>query len=346
MKATDLVALIEATIKAKHNLMVTGSPGIGKTQLEVEAARRVKAENFIMYPSIGDPTDAKGFPFIVDGKADFVPFGELRRVYDAIEAGNLCALFLDDLGQGAPATQASYMSLMDRLRGKCAVIAATNRRSDRAGVQGVLEPVKSRFHAIVELQADLDDFCNHVIDTGETRYHLDEEAILDVVSFLRFRPEQLCNFNPTIDLSNSPCPRTWIAAAQTVSLKLPAHIEFEAIAGAVGQGTGGEFSAFKKMRRELPNLDGILLNPQAATIPTEPSVKWAVCTGLAAKANKSNFPRVHVFAQKLYDAGQGQFSALLVRDAVRRQPDIMETMDFQKLASGKIGDLISGTFRD
>jgi len=344
MKPTDLVILLESAIRAKFNVMVTGSPGIGKTHLESQAATNVGAENHLMYPSVGDPTDAKGFPFLLDGKADFVPFGELRRVYDSIDAGKLTALFLDDMGQGAPAVQASYMSLMDKLRGRCSVIAATNRRSDRAGVHGVLEPVKSRFHTIVELVPDLNDFCNHLIEDGEAIYGLSEDAIIDVVAFLRFRPELLCNFNPTVDLSNSPSPRTWVATAQQITLGLPAYIEFPVIQGAVGEGCGTEFVAFKKMRRSLPSLDGILLDPSKAEIPAEPSVKWAVCTGLATKANQNNFPQIHTYAQKLYDAGHGQFAALLIRDCTRREPRIMETGEFQKLCSGKIGDLITGNY--
>ena len=122
------------------------------------------------------------------------------------------------------------------------------------------------------------------------------------------------------------------------------HIEFIAVAGAIGEGCSGEFNAFKKMRRNLPNLDGILLDPMKAVIPTEPSVKWAVCTGLAVKANEKNFDRIHQFAKRLHADGQGQFAALLVRDAVRRTPAIMETNEFQKLASGPIGDLIAGNF--
>ena len=281
----------------------------------------------------------------MDGKATFIAFDELQRVYDAIAEGKLCALVLDDLGQGLPATQASYMSLMDKLRGKISIIAATNRRGDKAGVQGVLEPVKSRFHSIVELQADLNDFCTHLLDEGEEMYGISEDSVIDVVSFLRFRPEHLCAFNATADLTNSPCPRLWVSVAQQVSLGLPAHIEFVSVAGAIGEGVGGEFSAFKKMRRALPNLDAILLDPNNATIPTDPSVRWAVCTGLANKATEKNFPSLHIYAKKLHAAALGQFAVLLIRDAQRKAPEIRETDEFQKLVSGPIGDLIVGTVR-
>ncbi|MGH9876037.1 MAG: ATP-binding protein [Nitrososphaerales archaeon] len=339
---TDLHTLLVATIKAKQNVMVVGPPGVGKTHIEAQAAKAAGVQNFQLFPSIGDPTDAKGFPFVIDGCAEFIPFGELRRVYKAIDESKDCVLNLEDLGQATMAVQASYMALMDRLRGKCAIVATTNQRVKAMGVQGLLEPVKSRFHTIVVLAPNLDDFCNHLIDHGVDLYGLDEEIIIDLVSFLRFRPDLLCTFNPSLDIVNSSCPRTLIGAGQIAMLRLPSHVEFIAIAGALGAGPGGELQAFRRMRKELADLDSIIMDPYNAIISEEPSVAWAICTGLAVRATPQNFSKIHIYAHKLMEAGLGQFTALLIRDCMRRNPDIMETLEFKQLAMGKVGNLIMG----
>ncbi len=73
-------------------------------------------------------------------------------------ATKLTACFIDDLGQATPAVQAAAMQLIlartlngHRVSDHVVFIAATNRRTDRAGVSGILEPVKSRFATLVEL---------------------------------------------------------------------------------------------------------------------------------------------------------------------------------------------------
>ena len=342
MQQNDLYTLLKSAVLNKRNILVVSGPGCGKTHIAVKAMQDAGVKAVVMYPSIGDPTDAKGFPWIVDGKAEFIPFGDLALVYDCIAKSIPMALFLDDLGQGAQATQASYMSLMDKLRGKCSVIAATNRRTDRAGVSGLLEPVKSRFHSIVHLEPSLNDFSNHLIDQGQALYGLDESAVVDIVSYLRFRPDNLFKFEPSNDLVNYPCPRTWVAAGQQLMLRLPTTIEFVALAGAIGEGVGGEFVSYRKMRHALPSLDNLLKNPDSVAIDPNPSIQCAVCTGLAAKATKENFVSIARYCERLNEAGLGHMAALLLQDCTRRNAELMNTMEFQKLVTGPIGDLFLG----
>jgi hypothetical protein len=336
----QLQALLAAMIPARLPLLITGAPGVGKSDIIAQAAASAGADLLISHPAVADPTDAKGLPWPkADGNtATFLPFGELAT---AINATRPTVWLLDDLGQATPAVQASFMQLIlaRRVNGHIlpdciTFVAATNRRSDRAGVAGILEPVKSRFASIVELEASIDDWSTWAYSNNISPM---------LIAFLRFRPELLCNFQATADLTNSPVPRTWSHVAKLENLNLPADIESAAFSGAVGKGAALEYLSFRSTYRFLVNLDAILLNPDTAAIPSKPSELYAVSVGLAARANDTNFNRIATYATRLYtEANYGEFAVLLIRDAIRRDEKIQYTDSFVRLNSGPIGQLISG----
>lgn len=339
MRPSDLTTLLTSAIPARLPILITGAPGIGKSDIVANAAAESGADLILSHPVVSDPTDAKGLPWIAADKksATFLPFGEMQR---AINAKTPTVWFLDDLGQASPAVQASFMQLIlaRRVNGHAlpdcvTFVAATNRRTDRAGVQGILEPVKSRFASIVELEANLDDWCNWAIG---------KQLPIEIIAFLRFRPDLLQAFNPSADLVNSPSPRTWHNAAKLLTLKLESSLEFAALKGAVGEGAAAEFTAFLQIYRELPSLDAILLDPGNAAIPQKPASLFAVATGLASKANESNFSRIATYAERLTQAKHGEFAVLMLRDCLRRAPKLMQTSDFTKLAASETGKLFSG----
>lgn len=343
MKATQLLSLLASTIPAGLPVLVTGAPGIGKSDIVAQAAADSGADMILSHPAVADPTDARGLPWPkTDGKtaseATFLPYGELAR---ALKAKKRTVWFLDDLGQAPPAVQASFMQLLlaRRVNGHAlpdtvTFVAATNRRTDRAGVAGILEPVKSRFGCIVELSADIDEWCTWA-------FAHDLPPVL--IAFLRFRPDLLCAFQPSQDLTNSPVPRTWARLAQLEALGLPNGVEAEAFAGAVGVGAATEYLAFRKMAELLPSIDGILTAPDTAPIPSKPGELYAVSVGLSARGTDKNLGRIGVYCQRLLDASRGEFAALTIRDIVRRLPNITNCAAFVRLASGPVGQLISGT---
>jgi hypothetical protein len=336
----QLQELLTAMIPARLPLLITGAPGVGKSDIIAQATAQAGADLLISHPAVADPTDAKGLPWPkANGtEATFLPFGELAQ---AIHAVKPTVWLLDDLGQATPAVQASFMQLIlaRRVNGHAlpdtvTFVAATNRRTDRAGVAGILEPVKSRFAAIVELEPTIDDWCIWAYA------HSVSPAL---IAFLRYRPELLCNFQASADLTNSPVPRTWAHLAKLESLGLSAPVESSAMAGAVGEGASLEYLAFRSMAKSLVNLDAILLNPTGAQIPTKPSELYATAVGLAARANETNFSRIATFATRLaVEADKGEFAVLLVRDAIRRDEKIQYTDSFVRLTAGPIGQLISG----
>lgn len=339
MRPTELKVFATAAIKARQPILVCGPPGCGKTDILSQAATDAGAEIILSHPAVSDPTDAKGLPWAEQGatQAKFLPFGDLAQ---AVHATRPTVWFLDDLGQAPPSVQASYMQLLlarkvnDHKLPDCVTfVAATNRRTDKAGVSGILEPVKSRFAAIVELETHLDDWCQWAFGASIPP---------ELIAFLRFKPNLLCHFEASNDLTNSPLPRTWAHVARIMDMALPHGIESAAISGAVGAGPAAEFGAFRRLFAQLPNIDGILLDPKSGKIPTEPAALYSVVTALGMRANVENIPRIGVYAERLMKAQHGEFAALLMRDAVRRDEGILNTSAFLKLASGDLGKLISG----
>lgn len=326
MTPQSLATFLSYSIAAGINVLITSEPGIGKSDIVTAAAAAASADLILSHPVVEDPTDAKGLPFVVKGSADFLPFGQLRK---AMTATRRTVWFLDDFGQAPISVQAAYMQLLlarevngHRISDHVTFIAATNRRTDRAGVSGILEPVKSRFGTIVTLEANVDDWCNWAID---------HDLPAELIAFMRFRPELLSAFAPTADLTNSPSPRTWSAVAKWLALQLPAAVLNEVITGAVGAAAATEFLAFLSLYNELPNIDQILIDPNSAKLPTRPATAYAVASALAVKATKGNFARVATYCERLIANTQAEYAVLAVRYALRRTPEIAQTSAFVKL---------------
>ncbi len=341
VKPSELETLLTFAIQAREPVLISGAPGLGKSQISRRAIKKANARMILSHPAVSDPTKVEGLPFLVNNQATFLPFGDLR---EALTATSLTAWVLEDLGQATAAVQASYMQLLlDRrvndhmLPDWVTFIACTNRRVDRAGVTGILEPVKSRFATIVELVVDVDEWCMWALTDGNMPAEL--------VAFIRFRRELLSAHKPTADIVNSPMPRTWEAAGRWMQRGMPDVILRKAIAGSVGVAAATELTGFLALYKQIPSIDGILIDPDTARIATEPHTLYAVVTGVGARVTVQNFGRIVRYAQRLADAGHGEFATLLVMDCVRKEPAVKETVDFTKLMTSDLGQLIAGTRR-
>ena len=342
----QLEILLAACIPAHEPVLITGAPGIGKTDIIHASTAAVVYEGdnlpydlMVSHPVVSDPTDFKGLPFAnaQSLEATFLPFGDLAR---AINCKRPTVWFFDDIGQAPQSVQAALMQLFlaRHINGKkisdhITFVGATNRRADRAGVTGILEPVKSRFSTIVELEPSLDSWCTWAIAKG---------IPITLIAFLRYKPDLLSLFIPTADMSNSPMPRTWSNLARLEALHLPDAVEFAAFAGAVGEGAAGEYKAFRSMYQSLISVDAILADPSGCTLPTRPNELYAIATAIASKATVENLSRIVTIANRLHDAARGEFAALLLRDSMRRNPQIQHTDTFVRMACSPVGRLLDG----
>lgn len=328
--------LLKTCLRAGLPVLFQGPPGVGKSDLVDQACRTEGYDLILSHPVVAEPTDAKGLPF-PDKKGEtarFLPYGDLAL---ALKATRPTVWFLDDLGQASPAVQASFMQLLlarrigeHKLPDCITFVAATNRRQDRAGVTGILEPVKSRFATIIKLEPRLEDWMNWALGNGMPP---------ELTAFLRFRPDLLCKPAPSLDLTNSMSPRTWANLGRLIQAGLDEELETEVAAGAVGEEGSTEFIGFMKVWRELPSPDAVLLDPEHARIPENPSTLYALMSALANYANRENFSRLMAYATRMNDAGKGEFAGYLLKDAMRRHPEVQQSAAFVTAVSSPLGEL-------
>lgn len=324
MKTKDAAQLTAFAISNRLPIMLVGSPGIGKTSIIKQVAGSLNSDLVIMHPVVSDPTDFKGLPFAENGKAHFLPFGELNKL---IEASKPLICFLDDLGQAPASVQAACMQLIleRRINGhkvsdNVTFCAATNRASDKAGVTGILEPVKSRFAFIAELDVNVDDW---------TAWAIAENLPFEVISFIRFRPEHLTSWKPEREIKNQPCPRTIEFLARAYASGVPSSIEFDAFKAIVGEACAAEFTGFLKVCRSLPDPDQIFLNPKGAQVPDEPSAMFAISGALHSRIKPGNFEAATTYVERL----PAEYQVVFMKDTATHKPELTKTKPFISWAS-------------
>jgi len=316
MNAIELKTRLVKCVLAGLPVIIKGAPGVGKSDLVDQVAVETKHRLILTHPVVSDPTDYKGMPAIVNDAAEFLPFGDLRLM---LEATKPTIVFIDDMGQAPGMVQAALMQLLlaRRINGKklpdCVTfIAATNRREDRAGVTGMIEPVKSRFATIYQLDVDTDAW---------VEWAMGHDVPAEVIGFVHFRPALLHKFIPTSDITNSPCPRTWANVGKLMKAGLD---DVETFAGAVGEGAATEFIGFLRICNSLPDLDDVIDKPDKAPVPKDPATLYAIVSGLVEKVSKKNIENIIRYANRL----PADFSVLMIRDCIRKDGSVQNTKGF------------------
>lgn len=335
MYAKQLQSMLHFMLDQNLPVLIKGAPGIGKSDIVEQVCKTKGWKIIISHPVVADPTDYKGLPFASKDKngvdiAHFLPFGELLEL---INTNTPLVYFLDDLGQATPAVQSAVMQLLlaRRINGhkvspEVRFIAATNRRQDKANVSGILEPVKSRFASIVELEVKTDDWIEWAIANNMPS---------ELTSFIQFRPELLNDFKPTRDIENSPCPRTVAFVGRMWRAGIDNTMQFEIVKGAAGEGFANEFLAFIKVYIHLPTIKEILDRPEICRLPDTISGKYAIMGSIADNMATTN---VHQFLQYLERLGT-EFTIACMKQTSIKTPEVCNTKVFQNWAM-KNSDLL------
>lgn len=320
MRATTLKATLKSLFPIQRTVCIEGSPGGGKTTIVQEVATELGipcierhmptmlVEDFgILFPKESGGLEYK-LPdwFPVKGKA---PEQGILLFDDRNQANADLQKVLANICQ---ARTLHGVEMPDGWQ----VISTGNRQSDRAGANRVLSHLRNR-ETVLELETHLDDWSSWAIDNGVKS---------EVVSFIRFRPALLHDFDAQRD--QNATPRSWVEGVSDVLGTVPAEAEYECFKGAVGEGAAAEFVGFMRIFRKLPNPDAILMNPTTSDVPSDPATLYALSGALANRASESNFERVCTYSERM----PPEFSVLTVSYAARKNPDLANTQAFTKWA--------------
>lgn len=322
MKPSHIVSSLKTLLSIRRPVFLWGAPGVGKSEVVAEVARSLGYELRDIRAVLLDPVDLRGIPRITAaGGTEWCPPSFLP---DAQSSGK-GILFLDELNAAPPLVQAAcYQLILDRRIGEYVlpegwvVVAAGNREKDRAVTHRMPSALANRM-VHLEFDVSLDDWLVWAERMGIRP---------EVTAFLRFRPALLHDFDPQLSSRAFASPRSWSFVSDILKAGPDSAVEYGLIRGAVGDGAAAEFMGFLSVWRDLPSVDEVLAVPEEAKVPTEPAALYAVSEALARRLTPAGMEKAAVYLERL----PVEFGVLCLRQAVCREPALVETQAFARWA--------------
>ncbi|RLA68236.1 MAG: MoxR family ATPase [Epsilonproteobacteria bacterium] len=308
MKASDITKVVSQLITKKLPVFIWGAPGIGKSSIVKNIAKRQGLDFIDLRLSLLDPTDLKGIPFFdaetnegVWAKPSFLPS----------KKGSKGILFLDEINTAPPAVQASaYQLILDRKVGEYelpegwSIIAAGNRENDRGIVYKMSAPLANRF-VHFEMEVDFEDW---------KIWAYGVKLDMSIVAYLAYDKSMLFTFDATSNEKSFATPRSWEYVDNIVKSEIDTTLMLDSIAGAIGREAAVGYLSFKKVMNSLPDLQSILEGKPVDFESKDTKVLMALTIGLVnmllSNPSQEEIDNVLRFSLSL----SGEFSIMLVQD--------------------------------
>jgi hypothetical protein len=317
----EAVTQIVMCFQAKLVPFLTGSPGIGKSHIFLQIAKKYKLKVIDLRLSQCDPTDLNGFPRIKGEKAGYAPMDTFPLEGDGLpKSCKGWLLLLDEINSAALAVQAaSYKLTLDRMIGQynlhpyVVIGCAGNLATDRAIVNRVGTAMQTR---LIHLEMMVDHKTWSLWASGAG-------LATEVISYINHRPNHLHDFDPEHNDKTFACPRTWEFSSRIVQYNptvMTLRDKLPALAGAVSEGKAIEFVNYCDVYKHIATYKDIIIDPRGIAIPSEPSMLAALSGAVGSNMTVNDVPKAMQYVRRL----PTEFQIFALRDALKRTPAIAQ----------------------
>lgn len=301
----DLSEQIARCIEVNEVPMVIGKPGIGKSAIHKQVAKEFNFLFIDIRLTGKEASDVQGIPNFVDqhnskgevvGKrVHFIPTdlfplkdidddkllvrnekGEVTHTYDGFY------ILLEELPDVDESVQkACYQILHDRMVGQYhlhpkAVLAAAGNGADQGGLANEMVGTILSRGTLIKAELNYKVWMNWATNNGiDTR----------ILSYLRWKPENIYNYDHNAVGEPFACPRTWSKLSNI--LKADPKKGYDPVTHKLALGQIGklavEFKAFIEYFKDLPDIETILADPKNAKMPQHTGQIYAL-TGVISQA--------------------------------------------------------------
>ncbi|MBG24168.1 MAG: hypothetical protein CMF22_12035 [Idiomarinaceae bacterium] len=276
-----LMANIVSAVENKYiplNACITGSPGLGKSEIVMQLATRLRDVLKLDYtPAVidvrlggMDSADVQGIPYVAHtGFKLQVTNHTTGETFETDEKdmffstpawfprdGRVSILFLDELLNAPIHVQhAAYRIILDRtvqnntkLPDTCAIIAAGNLKSDKTGAKPLAPAAANRFglHLTIDSERAAESFIEYAVGAGFNQ---------NIAGYLNWKPAHTYEA-PNSEEAAFPTPRSWYMVSTHMKNKYIANdprMLRIAIAGAVGSKVATDFMGYLEFNEKLPD---------------------------------------------------------------------------------------------
>ena len=315
---------LNINLSSAPSVMLWGQPGVGKSQSVREIANEIerktgkKVNTTDVRLILFSPIDLRGIPTANEDKSLAI---WLKPKIFQMDSSNkvINILFLDEITSAPQSVQAAaYQITLEkrigehRLADNCIVIAAGNRMKDKSVTYQMPKALANRLLHF-ELDVDFISWNKWAIAHNIHKY---------VLSFLKFKPNYLNNFESNINDLAFCTPRSWEMVSNVLKYEA-SNLEnaFVLITGLIGKGVAIEFSNYLKIYTKLPNIENIFKGTETL-IPKELDVLYALVASMIdyAKVHKND---VDLIANSINYAMNLpiDFATILLKDYMYIEPN-------------------------